>query len=538
MDYKFLYPVDTDQFADIREQGLIYVDKTDLMYDIARRYRYVFLSRPRRFGKSLLCNTLDAYFNGRKELFEGLKIMELEHEWKKYPVFHFIMSGLKNLTVEEAKGKLELFIRDYENIYGSSSSENTPGARFRGLIHRAHEQTGEKVVIILDEYDAPIMRLLNKPKKRNEMRMMLREFYQVLKDEGQHIRFTFLTGVTKFSQLSIFSELNNLFNISMLPEYSGICGITDEELTGFLRPCVEDFASGNGCSVEEAYRRLKKQYDGYHFCAEGRDVYAPLSLMRALNNRKIDSYWFETGTSSALLEYLRLYPTFNALYYDGIEVGLNQFNIPIEDSRDPIPLLYQSGYLSIDGYNSITGTYRLHFPNKEVRTGMVECLAETVIRSSVMDEKSLAVKMALAFADGDLSAALKALRAYIGGIPYDIITKEEWNDKERRESFYKMLIYIVCSMVNSMVSCEEKSILGRSDIVVQTPSDVFVLELKVDKTVEEALAQIDDKGYAIPWSADGRRVTKCGVVISSEKRNIIDWKSVDANGQTLDEQVF
>jgi len=538
MDYKFLYPVDTDQFADIRERGKVYVDKTDLMYDLVRRYNYVFLSRPRRFGKSLLCNTLDAYFNGRKELFEGLKIMELEKEWKKYPVFHFIMSGLKNLTVEQARSKLELFIRDYEKIYGRESGEDSPGARFRGLIHRAHERTGEKVVIILDEYDAPIMRLLHQPKQRDAMRMMLREFYQVLKDEGEHLRFTFLTGVTKFSQLSIFSELNNLKNISMMPEYSGICGITDEELTGFLRPCVEDFADKCGYSTEEAYGLLKKQYDGYHFCKDSRDVFAPYSLLNALNDKEIKDYWFETGTSEALLKHLKAYPGFNALEYDGIEVGLNQFNIPIEDAGTPVPLLYQGGYLSIDRQNRITGTYRLHFPNKEVRTGMVECLAPTVIRSGVMDEKSLSVKMALAFADGDLSAALKSLRAYIGGIPYDIITKEEWNDKEKREAFYKLLFYVVFSLVNSMVSCEEKSILGRSDVVVGTPDYIFVLELKVDGTVEEALAQIDDKGYAVRWSADGRRVTKCGVVLSSEKRNIVHWKSTDADGHIVDEQEF
>lgn len=538
MDYKYLYPVDTDQFADIRERGKVYVDKTDLMYDLVRRYNYVFLSRPRRFGKSLLCNTLDAYFNGRKELFEGLKIMELEKEWKKYPVFHFIMSGLKNLTVEEAKSKLELFIRDYEKLYGRGSGEDSPGARFRGLIHRAHEQTGEKVVIILDEYDAPIMRLLHQPEQRDAMRMMLREFYQVLKDEGGHLRFTFLTGVTKFSQLSIFSELNNLFNISMLPEYSGICGITDEELNGFLRPCVEDFAEGNGITPEEAYRLLKRQYDGYHFCAGSRDVYAPLSLMRALNNKKIDSYWFETGTSEALLKHLKAYPGFNALEYDGIEVGLNQFNIPIEDAKTPVPLLYQSGYLSIDTYDRDLQTYILHFPNKEVRSGMLDCLAETVIHSDETDNDSLTISMARAFLNGDLSTALTFLRAYIGGIPYDIITKKEWNSGRKRESFYKMLFYIVFSLINTKVTCEHKCILGRADVVIQTKSDVFLLELKVDGTVEEALAQIESRDYAVQWSAYGRRVTKCGVVLSSEKRNIVHWKSIDVNGSPLDEQIF
>lgn len=538
MDYKFLYPVDTDQFEDIRERGLVYVDKTDLLYDIVKKFRYVFLSRPRRFGKSMLCNTLDAYFCGRRELFEGLKIMELEKEWRTYPVFHFIMSGLKNLTVPEAKRKLEVFIGDYERIYGRDTAEDTPGTRFRGLIRRAHEQTGQKVVIIFDEYDAPIMRLLGDPEQRDAMRRMLREFYQVLKDEGQHLRFTFLTGVTKFSQLSIFSELNNLFNISMVPEYSGICGITEEELTGYLRPCVEDFAQKNGCTTEEAYRRLKKHYDGYHFCKDGKDVFAPLSLMRALNNRDIENYWFETGTSTALIEQLSRYPGFNALECDGIEVNISQFNIPIEDADTPIPLLYQSGYLSIDRYDSELGNYILHFPNQEVRSGMLDALAKTVVRSKEMCHDSLTISLARAFRDGNLPAALTSLRAYIGGIPYDIISKEEWDERKKRESFYKMLFYIVFSMLNSKVTCEHKCILGRADVVVSTANDVFVLELKSDGTADEALAQIEDKGYAVQWSASGRRVLKCGVEISSEKRNIVHWKITGADGALLDEQRF
>jgi len=538
MEYKFLYPVDTDQFANIRERGKVYVDKTDLMYDLVQRYDYVFLSRPRRFGKSMLCNTLDAYFSGRKELFEGLKIMDLEKEWKTYPVFHFIMSGLKNLTIPEATNTLEIFLSDYERIYGRNPEHISPGNRFRGLIHRAHKQTGEKVVIIFDEYDAPIMRLLNEPEQRDAMRRMLREFYQVLKDEGQHIRFTFLTGVTKFSQLSIFSELNNLFNISMVPEYSGICGITEEELNGYLRPCVEDFARKNECTTEEAYRRLKKHYDGYHFCKDSKDVFAPLSLMRALNNRDIENYWFETGTSTALIEQLSRYPGFNALEYDGIEVDLDQFNIPIEDADTPIPLLYQSGYLSIDTYDKEMQNYILHFPNQEVRSGMVNALAKTVVHSTEMNSSSLTIAMARAFRDGNLSAALSSLRSYIGGIPYDIITKAEWDNRKKRESFYKMLFYIVFSMLNAKVSCEHKSILGRSDVVVSTAKDVFVMELKVDGTVDEALAQIENKEYAVQWSADSRCIVKCGVVISSEKRNIAHWKIIDMRGQVLEEQRF
>ena len=289
---RFLYPVDTDQFQEIREQGRVYVDKTDMVFDLVSRYKYVFLSRPRRFGKSLLCNTFKAYFQGQRELFGGLKIMDMERDWKTYPVLHFIMSGLKNCTIPEARSALELYISDYERIYGRNMAEETPGKRFRGLIHRAYEKTGEKVVVILDEYDAAIMRLMYEDEELEQMRTMLREFYQVLKDEGAYLRFVFITGVTKFSQLSIFSELNNLKQISMFDRYSGICGITQEELDTTLRPCVEDYAEGLGITTGEAYALLKKNYDGYHFSPHGKDVYAPFSLLNALNDMKTDYYWF------------------------------------------------------------------------------------------------------------------------------------------------------------------------------------------------------------------------------------------------------
>ena len=315
---RFLYPVDTDQFADIRKDGKVYVDKTDMVFDLVGKYRYVFLARPRRFGKSLLCNTFKAYFQGQKELFEGLKIAELEKEWKRYPVLHFTMSGLKNCTIPEAKSALELFIGDYEKIYGRNMAEETPGKRFRGLIHRACEQTGEKVVVILDEYDSAIMRLMYEQEQLEAMRTMLREFYQVLKDEGAYLTSVFITGVTKFSQLSIFSELNNLTQISMYDEYSGLCGITQEELDTVLRPCVEEYAQNLNLTTDEAYALLKKNYDGYHFSRNSKDVYAPFSVLRAFDGRNTDHYWFESGTMTSLIEHLRHYPLKPALQYDGV----------------------------------------------------------------------------------------------------------------------------------------------------------------------------------------------------------------------------
>ncbi len=522
---------------------MLYVDKTDMMHYLANRHKYVFLARPRRFGKSLLCNTFKAYFKGQKELFEacpeqgrrGLKVMELEKVWKKYPVLHFILSGLKDCSIGEAKSKLELFISTYEKEYGRDEAEKTPGARFRGLIHRAYEQTGEKAVIILDEYDSPIMRLLGDPEQLEAMRSLLREFYQVLKDEGEYLRFVFITGVTKFSQLSIFSELNNLKQISMLDEYSGICGITQEELDTTLRPCVEEYAQNLKITVDEAYALLKKNYDGYHFSRKSKDVYAPFSLLRALDDNSTDHYWFESGTSSSLLTHLSRFPITRALNYDGVEVSENEFSIPCENADTPMPLLYQSGYLTIASYDPLVQEYVLKIPNNEVRKGLIDCLMPIILKRTVADNNSVVRAMAKALFKSNLSDALTALRSYIAKIPYDVITKEEWEDKESRESFYQLLLYMAFSMLNSTVDTEVKSILGRADVVIKTKTDIFVLEMKVDDTVENALAQIDDKGYAIPYEADGRKVTKCGVSISSEHRNITHWRITDAEGNVIEE---
>ena len=535
---KFKYPVDTDQFQIIREQGLLYVDKTDLMFDLANRYRYVFLARPRRFGKSLLCNTFKAYFQGQKELFNGLKVMELEKEWTKFPVLHFTLSGLKNVTVPLAQSKLENLISDYEKIYGRDPEQKTPGARFRGLIHRAKEQTGENVVVILDEYDAAIMRLMYEPEQLADMRSMLREFYQVLKDEGAYLRFVFITGVTKFSQLSIFSELNNLNQISLDNRYSGICGITQEELDTVLRPCIEDYAQNLHISVDDAYALLKKNYDGYHFSPKGQDVYAPFSLLRALDKNDTNHYWFESGTSTALLEHLKRYPITRALDYDGVEVCENEFSIPCESADTPMPLLYQSGYLTIASYDPLLKLYVLKIPNNEVRKGLIDCLMPIILKRTVADNNGLVTAMAKAIFSRDLGKALTALRSYIAKIPYDIITKEEWESNESREAFYKLLIYMAFSMLNSIVDTEVKSVLGRADVVIQTNADIFVLELKVDDTVENALQQINSKGYTIPYEADGRKLTKCGICISSSVRNITHWRATDADGNVVDEQKF
>jgi len=544
---RFIYPVDTDQFQKIREQGKVYIDKTDLIYDLVnvKKYEYVFLARPRRFGKSLLCNTLKAYFQGQKELFVGLKIMDLEKEWKTFPVLHFDMSALRNCTTtKDMQDVLAAMLEEYEKAYGTAKRIDELGTRFSQLIHYVNESTGNKVVVIIDEYDTPLMRNLYNENMLQGIRSLLRGFYQTVKLDGAYLRFVFITGVTKFSQMSIFSELNNLNQISMIDDYSGLCGITQEELDTTLRPCVEEYAEGMGITTDEAYALLKKNYDGYHFSEKSKDVYAPFSLLKALNDISSKPYWFETGTMTSLIEHLQHYPIKNAIEYDGVEVSENEFNISCEKSETPMPLLYQSGYLTIDSYDKRLKTYTLHFPNFEVREGMISGLMPLILKRTTADGNSLTRKMASAVFDGNLSDALSALRSYIAKIPYDIITREEWDDKEARESFYKLLLYMAFSMLNSIVDTEVKSILGRADVVIKTDTHVFVLELKVDDTVENALAQIDSKGYAIPYSplqlpqGGEMQVFKCGVNISSEQRNITHWRITDVEGNVVEDKDF
>ena len=535
---EFRYPVDTDQFQQIREEDKVYVDKTDLMFDLVDRYKYVFLARPRRFGKSLLCNTFKAYFQGRKELFEGLKIMELETEWKAYPVLHFDMSDLKNYSVPEAKSNLERQLRSYEAIYGRDPESITVGARFSDLIHNANKQTGKNAVVIFDEYDAPLMRLLYDREQLEAMRSFLRGFYQVVKKEGAYLKFVFITGVTKFSQMSIFSELNNLKQVSMFDEYSGLCGITQKELDTVLRPCVEEYAEALNITVDDAYAKLKHNYDGYHFSDNSEDVYAPYSLLNALNDKATRNYWFESGTMTSLIDHLRHFPDFNPLDFDGVEVELDSFNAPCEYAATPIPMLYQSGYLTIASFDKDLETYTLHFPNYEVRQGMVSGLTNYLMNTPDLERNATILSMARSLLKSDLSAALTELRSYIASIPYDIITRKEWMAKKSREDFYKLLMYIIFSLLNSKVNTEVKSIKGRADVVVKTKNDIYVLELKVDDTVDNALVQIDSKGYAIPYESDGRKVTKCGVSISSEVRNIVHWRVVDEEGNIIDEHKY
>ena len=364
------YPVGVQTFEKIREGGYLYVDKTKYIVDFRKKkMSYVFLSRPRRFGKSLFASTLQAYFEGRKELFEGLAIADYEKEWVKHPVLHFDMSGAKHFDAESLKHYLDFILLPYEKMYGKDDNEFYPNERLMGLVQRAYEQTGEKVVVIIDEYDAPLLDVVHEKDNLKELRLIMQNFYSPLKKLDPYLEFTFITGITKFSQLSIFSELNNLDNISMFDQYSAICGISKTELTTVMKPDVEGLARALHMTYEECLEALRSYYDGYHFSENSEDVFNPFSLVKALNAQKIDSYWFGSGTPTFLLKQLDKFNT-NLTILESQEVLLNSFDLSLEEMTDALPLLYQSGCLTIKKYDPMFRAYTLGIPNKEVRDGL------------------------------------------------------------------------------------------------------------------------------------------------------------------------
>ena len=365
------YPVGIQTFEEIREKGYLYVDKTKYIVDFREKgMKYVFLSRPRRFGKSLFASTLQAYFEGRKELFEGLAIADYEKEWVKHPVLHFDLSGAKHFDADALNSYLNLQLLPYEKLYGKGEGENYPNERLDGIVKRAYEQTGEKAVVIIDEYDAPLLDVVHEKENLQPLRRIMQNFYSPLKMLDPYLEFTFITGITKFSQLSIFSELNNLDNISMFDQYSAICGISKTELTTQMKPDIEAMGKALNMTYEECLKELTRFYDGYHFSEKSEDVFNPFSLVKALNARKIAPYWFGSGTPSFLLKLLDKYHV-NLASLEGQEAVLSSFDQSTEEMTDALPLLYQSGYLTIKDWNMDTDSYLLDFPNDEVRSGFL-----------------------------------------------------------------------------------------------------------------------------------------------------------------------
>ena len=520
------YPIGIQTFEKIRKGGFLYVDKTKYVYDVCHPGQFVFLSRPRRFGKSLLTSTFDAYFSGRKDLFKGLAIEKLETEWKHYPVLHFDLSDIKKGTTEECELNLHSQLQDFERTYGCEKASDELTIRFRELVKNISRKTESQVVVLIDEYDAPLLTVLHDSERLEPMRTLLQSFYSPLKKLDQYLRFVFITGISKFSQLSIFSQLNNLNNISMLPQYAGICGITEQELKDNFQEGIDELGKANDMTKDEVLAKLKLKYDGYRFSRIAEGVYNPFSLLSAMDNRDFNNYWFSTGTPTFLVKMMKRFHT-DLTKLDGSEAGADDFDAPTENMHSVLPLFYQSGYLTIKGYDPILSNYTLGYPNEEVKVGLMHALLPFYVVKDPVEARAAAGKMYLALRKDDIGEALEAARAFFASIPYQEGTLQ---DAPTSEGHFTAMLYVMFSFLNVYVYTQVRTAKGRMDILMKTDTTIYVMELKLDGTVEEALKQIDDKGYAIPYEADGRRIVKVGIRFSSEERTITEWKTVAVPG--------
>ena len=516
------YPVGIQTFSEIRKGGYIYIDKTDLVWEAARM-KFVFLSRPRRFGKSLLTTTFDAYFKGQKELFEGLKIMDLETEWNSYPVIHLDLSSAKNQrTSDDLKDMLMFILEPLSQEYGMEKSENSPGKLLSGMIRRAYTRTGKQVAVIIDEYDAPLLDVLHEESLLPEFRRVMQELYQPLKASEAMLRFCFITGITKFSQLSIFSTINNLTLISLDAKYASICGITEEELTRDMAPDIAMLAREYECTPEQMRLKLKEQYDGYRFADVSPDIYNPFSLMKCFNQRRVSNYWFESGTPSFLIRQMQHFRT-DVTSMDRIEADASAFDRPTEAMEDAIPLLYQSGYLTIKDYDKLSGAFILAIPNKEVRVGLVEGLIPTYSGIKRNDTAGFALRFWRKLYAKDIDGAMQELKAFLAGVPYVEGFQRKLAEVKNYEGFYEYTFWLIFNMLNLYAGTQVKCAGGRIDFVVGMPDTTYVFELKVNGTAAEALAQINSKGYALPYETAGRSVVKVGVQFDRDSMTVGEY---------------
>ncbi len=510
------YPVGIQTFEKIRNGHYLYVDKTKYIVDFRKKQMsYVFLSRPRRFGKSLFASTLQAYFEGRKELFEGLAIADYEKDWGQHPVLHFDMSTAKHMDKAGLLSELNLKLRQYEKTYGREEGAENPNQRLESLVKRAYQQTGQKVALIIDEYDAPLLDVVHEKENLSVLRLVMQNFYSPIKSLDPYLEFTFITGITKFSQLSIFSELNNLDNISMYDQYSAICGISLTELTTTMRPDVEGLGHALGMGYDECLEALRSYYDGYHFSKDSEDMFNPFSLIKALNAQDIAPYWFGSGTPTFLLRQLEKFNV-NLTTLESQDVVLSSFDLSPEEMTDALPLLYQSGYLTIKKYDPMFRQYTLGIPNKEVRDGLLNSLIPRYVNPHRTDNDAFLLGFCKAVYRGDIEDALEHMRTYMATIPYDL--------ENHTEKHFQTIFYLMFSFLNIYIQTEVKSAIGRADAVMHMPDATYVFELKVDRSADEALEQIDTKGYMLPYHSDGKRLVKVGISFDSKRRTIAEWK--------------
>jgi hypothetical protein len=507
-------PIGVQDFEKLRNGDYLYVDKTALVYQLVTTGSYYFLSRPRRFGKSLLLSTLQAYFSGKKELFEGLAIEKLEKNWIKYPVLHLDLNTENYTDAEALNNKLSAILSEWEQLYGKADYEKSLATRFEGVIRRAYEKTGQRVVILVDEYDKPVLQAIENEELQESYRSILKGFYGALKSMDRCIKFAFLTGVTKFGKVSVFSDLNNLEDISMDRPYASICGITDEEIDTVFVPYVQRLAEANNRSYEDVRKELKVQYDGYHFEFNSVAVYNPFSLLNTFKKNAFKSYWFETGTPSYLVYLLKKH-NYNLEQMATVECDADALNSVDSQSTNPISVIYQSGYLTIKDYDPRFGMYKLGFPNTEVEDGFMKFLLPYYASIDKTQTASFITNFVKEVESGKVDDFFKRLSSLFADTPYELV--------KDLENHYQNVIFIIAKLVGLYVKAEYHTSHGRIDLVLQTDGYTYVMEFKLDGTAEEALAQINDKNYALPFAVDNRKLIKVGVNFSSTTRNIDRW---------------
>ena len=512
-----LYPIGIQTFERIRKEDKLYIDKTEYIYRMAHTSgTYFFLGRPRRFGKSLLVTTMQSYFEGKKELFKGLAIEKLEKEWTEYPVLHFDMSGGKHMDKEQLEEYLDYRLQEEEKKWGVTKPVKGANNRLIDLINTAYEKSGKQVVVLSDEYDAPMLDVVHEKEQLDMLRNMMRNFYSPLKYSEAKLRFVFLTGITKFSQVSIFSELNNIINISMSDEYAGICGITKEELLTQMSEDIDELAKSQELTREETIAELKENYDGYHFSAKSPDVYNPFSLLNCFSTREFGAYWFSSGTPTYLIKMMRKFkvmPTNISKMY----AKSSAFDAPTENMTAITPLLYQSGYLTIKGYDKFSKLYTLDLPNKEIKVGLFESLLPNYLEGMFAQNGDVAIaQMSVLIRQDNMDGALQLLQTFLGTVPYCNVTNYEGH--------YQQMLYIIFSLLTGyVVDVEVHTPKGRLDIVMLTHTRLYIIELKLNKNAQAALQQINLKNYAQRFALCGKPVSKVGINFDSTTGNIEDW---------------
>ena len=509
-----IYPIGIQNFEKIRNDGYLYIDKTALMYQMVKTGSYYFLSRPRRFGKSLLISTMEAYFQGKKELFAGLAVERLEKDWIKYPILHLDLNIEKYDTPESLDNILEKSLTAWEKLYGAEPSERSFSLRFAGIIERACKQAGQRVVILVDEYDKPMLQAIGNEKLQKQFRDTLKPFYGALKTMDGYIKFAFLTGVTKFGKVSVFSDLNNLDDISMRKDYVEICGVSDQELHENLDIELHEFAETQGLSYDKLCTKLKEYYDGYHFTHNSIGIYNPFSLLNAFKYKEFGSYWFETGTPTYLVKLLKKH------HYDlermaHEETDAQVLNSIDSESTNPISVIYQSGYLTIKGYDERFGIYRLGFPNREVEEGFIRFLLPFYANVNKVESPFEVQKFVREVETGDYDSFFHRLQSFFADTTYEVIREQELH--------YENVLFIVFKLVGFYTKVEYHTNNGRVDLILQTDKFIYIMEFKLNGTAEEALQQINNKRYALPFEADGRKLFKIGINFSEKTRNIEKW---------------